>query len=76
MERNKRDKQLDDTQIRRDTQVRGSLGQPASGLSGDEWCDEVIDCDDSEARDQVRNRTAERDQSSSDRGDDDRRSDR
>src|SRR5688572_23791764 len=76
MDKKKRDEQLDDTEIRRDTQVRGSLGQPASGLNGDEWCEEVIDCDDNTQRDQVRNRTEESGQPSSEREDDDRQSER
>lgn len=74
MDRDKRDAQLDDTEIRRDTQVRGSLGKSPSGLSGDEWCEEVVECNDAPGE-QVRGRTEERDRSSSDR-DDDRQSER
>jgi hypothetical protein len=75
MDRNKRNEELDDTQIRRDTQVRGSLGQPPSGLSDEEWREEVVEREDAPS-DQVRGRGDESDQSSSDLADDDRMSER
>jgi hypothetical protein len=74
MDRNKRNEELDDTQIRRDTQVRGSLGQPPSGLSDEEWSEEVGERDEAQ-NEQVRGRVDDRDQSSSDL-DDDRMSER
>jgi hypothetical protein len=76
MDRNKGNEELDDTQIRRDTQVRGSLGQPPSGLSDDEWSEEVGERDEAQSE-QVRGRSTDnRDRSSSDSADDDRMSER
>lgn len=75
MDRNKRNEELDDTQVRRDTQVRGSLGQPPSGLTDEEWCEEVVECDEPQ-NEQVRGRSEESDQSSSNLADDDRTSER
>lgn len=81
MAERERDERLDDTEIRRDTQVRGSLGVPPSGMSEDEWCEQE-GCDEPADREQARgqsteqprNREEDRDRSRSE--DDDRMSER